>query len=101
MKFEIMLGGATIHTVMRSFGYVPERQDFKTGELKFYRMLRGSRYPRFHIYCALTPDEKKATLNLHLDQKQPSYKGSRAHSGEYDGPLLQQEAMRLQQRIKT
>ncbi len=82
---------------MRSCGYAPEGQDEKTGELKWIRPLMGRRYPRFHIYSRVSPDNAKASLELHLDQKQPSYAGSHAHSGEYDGPVVATEASRIQQ----
>ena len=96
MKFEIDLIGKNLINTMRHCGYASEGRDLRAGELKFYRMLRGASYPRFHIYCILSSDEKKAILNLHLDQKQPSYKGSHAHSGEYEGPLVEAEAVRIQ-----
>jgi len=93
MKFKIQLSSETVITVMRKCGYVPDGQDERTGELRFYRSLRGGRYPRFHIYCSVT--DETATLNLHLDQKQPSYAGSSAHSGEYDGLLVDTETNRI------
>ena len=34
-------------------------------------------------------------INLHIDQKEPTYGGNRAHSGEYNGPVIQQECDRL------
>jgi len=80
---------------MRECGYATERFDEKTGEFKFYRSLTGAPYPKFHIYCVVA--DKTATLNLHLDQKQVTYKGSHAHGGEYDGALVEQEAVRIQQ----
>ncbi|MCH7552279.1 hypothetical protein IIB49_02720, partial [Patescibacteria group bacterium] len=51
-------------------------------------------YPRFHIYAK--EQEDTASLNIHLDQKQPSYEGSSAHSGEYEGSLIEQEVERIQ-----
>ena len=78
---------------MRKCGYAPDGQENKTGELRFFRSLTGRRYPRFHLYA--TTANNKAILNLHLDQKQPSYQGSSAHSGEYDGPLVEQEFQRI------
>ena len=93
MKFEVSLGRENIVGAMRRCGYVPDGQDEKTGELRFYRSIRGGRYPRFHIYCSVS--DEKAILNLHLDQKQPSYAGSSAHSGEYDGPLVEAETGRI------
>jgi len=34
-------------------------------------------------------------LNLHLDQKQPSYAGAPAHNAEYDGDLVAAEMARI------
>ena len=34
-------------------------------------------------------------FNLHLDQKKPTYEGHVAHSGEYDGELVEEEAERI------
>jgi len=53
------------------------------------------RYPRFHIY--LEQNEDNIVINLHLDQKKPSYKGAKAHNAEYDGIAVENEAERLKQ----
>jgi acid phosphatase class B len=84
MKFNIPKEYKNMVIAMRKCGYVPHEESF----------VRGSRYPRFHIYAKTLTDGIQ--LNLHLDQKKPSYKGSRAHNGEYDGPLVEQEAARIQ-----
>ena len=72
--------------------------DGGTGRLSFVRRLTSDYYPRFHIYV-----EKNLTgqnfLTLHLDQKQPSYDGSRAHQGEYHGPLVAAEAQTIKKNI--
>jgi|SRR3989338_3084436 len=57
------------------------------------RLSRTQYYPRFHLYLNESGDE--ITFNLHLDQKYASYKGSSAHSGEYDGDTVQAEAERI------
>lgn len=90
MKFSLNLASTTILSFLRESGYSPEGTDEKTGELRFARPLRGARYPRFHLYCT-----KEGRCALHLDQKQPSYNGTSAHSGEYNGPLVEQEVTRL------
>jgi len=89
MKFTINLSGKTLYTVMRSFGYAPE-------EFAFHRFLAGRSYPKFHLYCEVSDDKKSAVLNLHLDQKRPSYKGSHAHNAEHEGSVLEAEAARIQ-----
>ena len=100
MKLEIPLSKENILTIMRRYGYAPDGQDDNTEEMRWTRPLVGRRYPRFHIYSRILPDSTKAILELHLDQKQPSYEGSRAHSGEYDGPVVKTEARRIQQTSK-
>lgn len=64
--------------------------DRKTGEISYSRRLRGSLYPRFHVYI----EEKDGHyfFNLHLDQRPARYKGVTAHSGEYGGELVVKEA---------
>ncbi len=75
-----------------------EFDDPNTGKMSYIRRLGGNFYPRFHAYL----EEKggQAIVSLHLDQKQPSYgSGSHAHSGEYDGAVVEGEISRLEQHI--
>lgn len=80
---------------MRSAGYHYDGQDPKTKEMRFYRSLSSGLYPRFHIYGTLDKNSKLLTFNLHLDQKAPVYSGATAHSGDYEGPVIEKEADRL------
>ena len=68
--------------------------------LSFVRRFSAGQYPRFHLYV-----EKEMSgrtyFNLHLDQKQPSYRGVNAHSGEYDGPLVTGEGERIYQLLQA
>ena len=77
---------------MRAAGYI-----FKRGvvgeEMSFERPLESGGFPKFHVY--LTEDRDQLYLNVHLDQKRPSYAGAHAHSGEYDGELLNEEIARI------
>jgi len=98
MKFTINLSGKTLYTLMRSLSYAPEG---KLGEPAFHRFLAGRSYPKFHIYCTAAADQKSAALNLHLDQKQPSYKGSHAHNAEHTGSVVATEAARIQNLAKS
>ena len=76
---------------MQRAGYHFERQDTATGEESYARRLTGGDYPRFHVYLKKQGDD--LIVNLHLDQKKPSYGGHTAHSGEYqDSEVLQKEA---------
>lgn len=55
--------------------------------------ISGRDYPRFHAYVKM--QGKDLVVNLHLDQKKPSYQGSHRHSAEYDTELVVQEAERI------
>jgi len=85
-------------TFLRRCGYA-EFNDYNSGKTSYTRRFGSDFYPRFHIY--VKDVEGKDIINLHLDQKKPSYAGSTAHSGEYDGPLIEQEARRIVGLIKN
>ena len=84
---------------MRRCGYLFIKEE--NGELAFARPLSsaGSGYPKFHIYLNMEKFPRETSLNLHLDQKKPVYRGTAAHSGEYDGELVEKEAERLKQTL--
>ncbi|PIT86230.1 MAG: hypothetical protein COU33_04325, partial [Candidatus Magasanikbacteria bacterium CG10_big_fil_rev_8_21_14_0_10_43_6] len=63
-------------------------------EESYVRVLSRGGYPRFHCYVEVL--ETGFRINLHLDQKRPSYGEHTAHSGEYDGAVVEREAERLQ-----
>ena len=67
--------------------------DPNTGKESYIRRLSSQFYPRFHVYVMET--DKVITFDLHIDQKKPSYKGTAAHGGEYDGPVVEEEIARL------
>ena len=69
--------------------------DPRTGERSLARRLSSvGHYPRYHVY--LDVRSEGARVNLHLDQKQPSYgAGSHAHAGEYDGAVIERERDRI------
>ena len=75
---------------MRSAGYAFDRQE--GDELSFARRISGD-YPRWHAYTH--QEDNSLIINLHLDQKKPSYGTNHAHSGEYDGPLVAAESQRI------
>lgn len=76
----------------RKIGYgVPQYS--QGNDLNFVKPIRGNAYPRFHIYL-----EKKGesyVINLHLDQKKPSYRGTHSHNAEYEGEVVEREAERI------
>lgn len=57
------------------------------------RLNRDGDFPRFHAYTETVGDE--VTISLHLDAKAPSYSGTSAHAGEYEGPLVEAELQRI------
>ena len=76
---------------MRSCGYSFDRQEGE--EWSFARHLSNQDYPRFHTYVHQENDN--LIINLHLDQKKPSYGTKYAHGGEYDGDLVLNESERI------
>ncbi|MBI2041428.1 MAG: hypothetical protein HYT20_00220 [Candidatus Nealsonbacteria bacterium] len=83
---------------MRQLGYHPhETERERAGESSFARRLGAADYPRFHAYVSRGASEQEVIINIHLDQKKPVYKGTSAHSGEYDGDLVEREAERIKQ----
>jgi len=92
MTFELNNPNYNIVHFVRLIGYKPlgytERQ-----ELNCVRPL-GADYPRFHLY--IRQHSASVICNLHLDQKKPSYKGTTAHSGDYDSEVVREEAKRIQ-----
>lgn len=65
----------------------------REGQISYIRVFGPSGYPRFHAYLDKTQDD--FSINLHLDQKKPSYGGQTAHSGEYDGKVVEAESNRI------
>jgi hypothetical protein len=99
MKF-ILRGSfkENVYSLMRKAGYHFQKKDEEKGELIFIRPPKG--YPRFHLCLKTDKKNDEIISKLHLDQKQPTYKGTTAHSGEYDGELVKKEAERIKQLLK-
>lgn len=99
---KILINGPlknNIYNLMRDAGYHFQREDHERDatEYSFVRPRMG--FPRFHIYAKM--DGKDLALNLHLDQKKPIYRGTTAHSGDYDGPVINNEAARIKQALNN
>lgn len=94
MDFEIKNLEENIVSVARKIGYliIDSREN---NEYNLVRKLTGQNYPRFHAY--VKQQGQNFIFSLHLDQKKPSYEGSHAHSGEYFGPVVENEADRIKQ----
>jgi len=98
MKITINKPNDYARNLMRKCGYAAF-EDPRTKENSFVRRLTGEFYPRFHAYA--DENDECLIVNLHLDQKKPSYGGAgHAHSGEYDGALVEAEGARLQNEIE-
>src|SRR3989344_7621710 len=95
MKLVLIKKGDNIANLSRQMGYKLIKFDDWENEYNLVRPLSGDNYPRFHLY--IKEENNNWNLNLHLDQKRPSYEGSSAHSGEYGGELVEEEM----ERIKT
>jgi len=79
------------HFIRRcGYGRVSDR---RSGQTSYAKRLHRDLYPRFHVYIK---EEKDGwILNLHLDQRAPIYAGVTAHSGEYEGEVVEKEAERI------
>jgi len=95
MKFTIKNPGESPINLARKIGFYFQAENPEKGELIFVRPLGRNGYPRFHLYIKESNDE--LILNLHLDQKKPSYKGAPAHAGEYEGKVVEAETERIKQ----
>ncbi len=99
---------ASIDSIMRQIGYSPAYFQ-KAGEYSMVKKLGGNDYPRFHAYIkeiasALPRNDgggKALNFSLHLDQKKPSYEGSTGHSGDYDGPAVENEVERIKDLVSS
>jgi len=98
MQITIKTNKSAINLMRRS-GYASLRQNENTGEISFIKRAGENNYPRFHVY--IKKDGKIITINLHLDQKKPSYSGSHAHNAEYEGSLLNKEVNRIKKNFET
>ena len=87
---------------MRSCGYAFDREIGPVkpaghgagAEASCMRRVSGYDYPRYHAYVHVE-ETRTLIINLHIDQKKPSYGTTAAHSGEYDGELVEREMERI------
>lgn len=93
MRLKIPKPNSNIIDLIRRCGYSYRGRQGE--EMMFVRRAGLSEYPRFHIY--FKEEGSGFILNLHLDQKKVSHAGSRAHSGEHEGVLIEKEAERIKE----
>ena len=67
--------------------------DRRMGKTSYAKRIHRDFYPRYHVYIKIEGDI--VIFDLHLDQKRPIYEGVTAHSGEYDGEVVEREAARI------
>ena len=67
--------------------------DRRSGQVSYAKRLHGDLYPRFHVY--ILEQGETVVFNLHLDQRPTRYAGVSAHSGEYEGEVVEREAERI------
>ena len=71
--------------------------DRRTHEKSYVRRLDRDLFPRLHLY--VEGKGENYSLNLHLDQRAPIYAGVTAHSGEYDGAVVEREMERIKKQL--
>jgi len=98
MDFVIKNINENVVGVARSLGYLIIDTK-ENGEYNLVRKLDFGNYPRFHAYVRQQGTD--FIFSLHLDQKKPIYKGAHAHNGEYFGPVVETEADRIKEILKT
>ena len=101
MKFEVKNNKRNnIAMLARKIGYCFLRQDEKTGETIFVRVLGSGRYPRFHLFLKNKLTDDNLIFDLHLDQKKPVYKEAHDHAAEYDTEVVKNESERITQTLQ-
>lgn len=83
--------------LLRRAGY-GEHRGFEA-QMSYTKRIQNTTFPRYHAYV----EDKNGgmQLNLHLDQKEASHNGGHAHSGEYNGPLVERENARIVAAIRA
>ena len=94
--FEQLPRGFSTRTLIRRCGYA----EHISREVSYSKRFGSHDFPRFHVYIE-EKTGKPVCFNLHLDQKAVTYEGNHAHSGEYEGQVLEIEANRIKHVIST
>ncbi|MEK7615398.1 MAG: hypothetical protein AAB431_03375 [Patescibacteria group bacterium] len=77
--------------LLRRTGYAEQRT--RSGQISYTKRVTGERFPRYHAY--VEDLNGGVQINLHVDQKEASYEGSSAHSGDYEGRVVEEEMARI------
>lgn len=92
MKFKFPYKGFNSRELIRRCSY-GEWFDREYNKISYTHKLGSGNYPRFHVY--LVDHDNYFEVDLHLDQKQPSYGVGHSHSGEHEGETVENEARRI------
>lgn len=71
--------------------------DRRMDKISYAKRIHRDFYPRFHVY--IKTEGESVVFDLHLDQKRPIYEGVTAHSGEYDGEVVEREGERIKRSL--
>jgi hypothetical protein len=93
MKITIENPKSHASNLLRRAGYALHQG--RDGEISYTRRFSGGDYPHFHVYVNHEEPGKLMEITLHYDEKKPSYEGYTAHSGQYDGDIIEQEKDRI------
>lgn len=85
------IGNSAVFIRRCGYGEYYDKRLKKVSYMKRVRM--SDMFPRYHVYIEEEADT--VVLDLHLDQKRPSYEGSAMHAGEYEGTVVEKEAERI------
>ena len=77
---------------MNRLGY-HQHYSRRSGEISYIRRIGRLLYPRYHVYIKI--QNNGTVFNVHLDEKQMSYHGHTAHSGQYNTEKVQTEVERI------
>ena len=70
----------------------------------YVKRLSKEYYPRLHVYVMEKTDAEGRNLiviEMHLDQKRASYSGTKMHSAEYDGEVVEAEINNLKNLMRS
>ena len=96
IKVDKKLNGNS-KVIMRRLGYKPW-YDPRKREEAFIRRMGASFYPRFHVFCYYSSDNK-LIIDLHFDARRPMHtKGIRTYEDE-ESEVVREEAARIKQEL--
>ncbi|HKK54549.1 MAG TPA: hypothetical protein VJ926_03460 [Patescibacteria group bacterium] len=101
MKYRVSvaeIGELNIEKFLRTLGWA-QIYDSRGDKYSYVKRLSRDFYPRLHLYVKKYPDNY--VFDLHLDQKKASYEGHSAHSGEYEGEMVNNALETIKRALKA